>query len=162
MFQVVVGQVDSISILVKQNNARLGFFYNAATAGLAGIDFFTHKGNQDCYTDEQDRLTGNVDQRAGIGKQVKVRNALIQDGTGACQPESPFRIKIGCIDDREIEEWAYNVSREREMENRVITKHTRVKDAIIIKRVKSVCETEYPENLMYGFMPTLYVHFQNL
>jgi len=40
--------------------------------------------------------------------------------------------------------------------------HTRVRDAIIIKRVRSVCETEYPKILTYGFMPILYVHFQNL
>ena len=80
------------------------FLHNAATACLTGIHFLTYIGNQSRHTDEQDRLSGNVDQRTGIGKQVQVRKALIQNRTGACQPESPSGIKIGCIDDRKIEE----------------------------------------------------------
>jgi hypothetical protein len=49
-------------------------------------------------------LSGNVDQSPGIGEDIEVRKDLIQDGTSTGQPESPPWIKIGCIDDWEIEE----------------------------------------------------------
>ena len=41
----------------------------------------------------------------------------------------------------------------------VIRMHTRVRDAIIMQRIRSVCETEYPKILMYGFMPTTLCSF---
>jgi hypothetical protein len=39
-------------------------------------------------------------------------------------------------------------------------KHVIVRVAIMIKRVRSVCETEYPKILTYGFMPTLWFIFR--